>query len=347
MTDDYLSQGIAAVKAGNKQDARRLLDAAIKVAPNDERTWGWFFNVAMNDEERLRCLKEVLRINPNNEKAKQKYDELIGLDYLTSTMMAPKSAQVTKVNDTRSSQHEENKKGSISKIEWIIIGVVGGVAILIIAILGILFIGETLKASSAPNPTLFPTLVPNLPVKHPAQQLPLLSSPLPTQAPTSTDIPIPTQTQAPIVTDTLSPTQTIAPTTTPSFGTFNNPVPIGTGYTFPGLGTLRAVNSSWQAGQTGFAIVKLSFSCERPADQKCDTTNFMLDALGGSGNGYKQEFDTAIPDPTFGTFDNPPVYGGGVENGFAGFLVTNSESILIMRVRLFLQDGEVYFKISP
>jgi hypothetical protein len=33
MADDYLSQGIAAVKAGHKQDARRLLDAAIRATP--------------------------------------------------------------------------------------------------------------------------------------------------------------------------------------------------------------------------------------------------------------------------------------------------------------------------
>lgn len=75
--DDFLTQGIAAAKAGNKQEARRLLDAAIKAAPNDERTWGWFYNVAANDEERFRCVNEVLRINPNNEMAKKKLDELI------------------------------------------------------------------------------------------------------------------------------------------------------------------------------------------------------------------------------------------------------------------------------
>lgn len=81
MSGDLLTQGIAAVKAGNKQEARRLLDAAIRAAPDDERTWGWFYNVAMNDEERIRCVKEVLRINPNNEKTKQIYDKLNGLNY--------------------------------------------------------------------------------------------------------------------------------------------------------------------------------------------------------------------------------------------------------------------------
>ena len=81
MVEDSLGQGIAAVKAGNKQEARRLLGEAIKQHPNDERCWGWLFNVAENDGERLHCIKEILRINPNNEKAKQKYDELIGLGY--------------------------------------------------------------------------------------------------------------------------------------------------------------------------------------------------------------------------------------------------------------------------
>jgi hypothetical protein len=340
MTDDYLSQGIAAVKAGQKQEARRLLDAAIKAAPNDERTWGWFYNVASNDEERLRCVKEILRINPNNEKSKQKYDELIGLDYQTSEP-ALKAAQNSKVNNAKSSQLDETKKGSISKIEWVIIGVLGGVAILIVAIVGILFLSQTLKAASATIPTNLPASIANPLIAQPSPQPSTLNS-----IPALTDTPLPSQTQAPTVTDTPLSTPTTAPTIKPSLGTFNNPVPIGIGYKFPGFGTLTVINSSWLSGQTGFAIVKLSFSCERPADQKCDTGNFMLDALGGSGNGYKQEFDTAIPNPTFGTFDNPPVYGGGVENGYAGFLVTNSESALIMRVQLFLQDGEFYFKIS-
>jgi len=129
-------------------------------------------------------------------------------------------------------------------------------------------------------------------------------------------------------------------------GTFNNPVPIGVGYTFPGLGTLTVIKSSWFPGQTGFAIVQIFFSCERPAGQECDTGNFMFDALGGSGNGYSREFDSAIPEPDFGTFINPPVYGGGVEKGYAGFLIKNNESTLMMRVQLLYEDGEFFFTIS-
>jgi len=80
MTDDYLSQGIAAVKAGNTEEARKLLDAAIRSAPDDIRTWSWFYDVCLNNTERIKCLKQILRINPNLEQAKQRYNELMGME---------------------------------------------------------------------------------------------------------------------------------------------------------------------------------------------------------------------------------------------------------------------------
>ena len=37
MPDDFITQGIAAIKVGNIQQARRLLGAAIQASPNNER----------------------------------------------------------------------------------------------------------------------------------------------------------------------------------------------------------------------------------------------------------------------------------------------------------------------
>jgi len=65
-----LSDGIAAYKADDKQTARRLLIAAVKEEPNSERAWGWLYNVAETDKERIDCLRRMLQINPGNEKAK-------------------------------------------------------------------------------------------------------------------------------------------------------------------------------------------------------------------------------------------------------------------------------------
>jgi tetratricopeptide (TPR) repeat protein len=111
MPNDLLTQGIAAIKAGNIQEARRLLDLAIHASPNDERTWGWFYSVCVNDKERIRCLKEVLRINPNNQRAKQKYDELLTLEPPISSYAPNVSIPQSRVNKLPQSRNsgKQNK----------------------------------------------------------------------------------------------------------------------------------------------------------------------------------------------------------------------------------------------
>ena len=71
----------------------------------------------------------------------------------------------------------------------------------------------------------------------------------------------------------------------------------------------------------------------------------MLDVVGSSGNVYQRVFESGVPEPTFGSFMNPDVYGGGTTSGYAGFLVTTPESSLAMRVQIFLMQGEVFFEL--
>lgn len=139
---------------------------------------------------------------------------------------------------------------------------------------------------------------------------------------------------------------TPVPVPTAVVGQRSNPVPPGTAHRFPGLGSLTVFSSNWRAGITGLAIVNIQFTCERPTDQLCDTSNFMLDVVGGGGNVYERQFETSIPEPTFGGLMNSDVYGGGTTQGYAGFLITGSENSLQMRVRIFLQDSEAFFKIG-
>jgi len=123
MVEDFLAQGIAAVKAGNKQEARRLLDTAIRAAPNDVRAWGWFYNVCENDDERLRCVREILRIEPNNDNAKQKYDELVGLSF-KQPVVAPQIAQIaTTVQQPSQSTEGTDAIGVIMIITLILLGI--------------------------------------------------------------------------------------------------------------------------------------------------------------------------------------------------------------------------------
>lgn len=60
-------QGIAAAKAGQKEEARRLLMQSLRLDPQNEAGWAWLASVARDAQERMRCLHRLLEINPDNE----------------------------------------------------------------------------------------------------------------------------------------------------------------------------------------------------------------------------------------------------------------------------------------
>jgi competence protein ComEC len=69
--DDLLQQGITAYKNDHRPEARQLLAAFLKQNMNSEAGWGWFFLVCETDQERLDCLIQIVRINPQNANAVQ------------------------------------------------------------------------------------------------------------------------------------------------------------------------------------------------------------------------------------------------------------------------------------
>jgi hypothetical protein len=71
MTNDLLQQGIAALRAGSKAQARQLLARAIQEDPQNEQAWLWLSGAVESDEERLECLNRTLAIDPNNEMAQR------------------------------------------------------------------------------------------------------------------------------------------------------------------------------------------------------------------------------------------------------------------------------------
>lgn len=89
--DDILQQGITAYKAGKRNEARKIFITFIKQNPESERGWGWMYEVSVDDKERIYCLKQMLRINPKNEKANQLLDKLLAppLSFNTPTPSSP------------------------------------------------------------------------------------------------------------------------------------------------------------------------------------------------------------------------------------------------------------------
>ncbi len=78
-------EGIAAAKAGDTGEARRLLQQAIRLEPGSEAAWLWMASVAVNPRERLFCLQKTLQINPDNTTARKALTALQGAEDAHST----------------------------------------------------------------------------------------------------------------------------------------------------------------------------------------------------------------------------------------------------------------------
>jgi myo-inositol-1(or 4)-monophosphatase len=61
-----LQQAIAAIKDGDEATAERLLAQILEADPYNESALLWLFKVANTYQERLRCVKQVLAVNPNS-----------------------------------------------------------------------------------------------------------------------------------------------------------------------------------------------------------------------------------------------------------------------------------------
>src|SRR5512139_3220023 len=88
--DNLLQQGIAAAKAGDREKAYQILTRATQDGALAEQAWLWLSSVLEQDSERLFCLDNVLRINPNNEPAKRGSAFLRQKGVFPSTPMPPR-----------------------------------------------------------------------------------------------------------------------------------------------------------------------------------------------------------------------------------------------------------------
>jgi tetratricopeptide (TPR) repeat protein len=69
-------QGIAAAKAGQKDEARQFLQQSLRLDPGSEAAWLWLTSVARDQRERLFCLNKLLEINPNSDMGLQSLQQL-------------------------------------------------------------------------------------------------------------------------------------------------------------------------------------------------------------------------------------------------------------------------------
>jgi hypothetical protein len=74
--DGMVNEGIAALKAGRKAEARKLLQKAVDLDETNEQGWLWLSACVDSLEDQQLCLENVLALNPGNAKAKRGLEEI-------------------------------------------------------------------------------------------------------------------------------------------------------------------------------------------------------------------------------------------------------------------------------
>jgi tetratricopeptide (TPR) repeat protein len=75
--NQQLQDAIAAAKAGQRQEAHRLLMAVLKADEENELAWLWLSGVVSDREQRRICLENVLTLNPDNQIARRGLAKLV------------------------------------------------------------------------------------------------------------------------------------------------------------------------------------------------------------------------------------------------------------------------------
>ena len=188
--DDLLQQGISAYKTGKRDEARRKFTDFIRQDPDSERAWGWMSNVCNTDEERIHCLKQVVRINPKNEKARQLLDQLLAPPFVSELPLTPVSS-VPLSPSTSGVKARNRNSGFTRKQLFVLLGLGFTVFLIFGAAILLLFVKQE-PLVIAPSPTSFVPSSADI-VQAPTQMLPTPSL-IPTYAYAATWMPLPSPT---------------------------------------------------------------------------------------------------------------------------------------------------------
>jgi hypothetical protein len=89
MTDQKLTEAIAAIRAGEKQRGQELIAEILKADRSNENAWLWLTQTNITSNQKIKALQNVLKINPGNKAAQQ------GLAKLQQQKQSPSSSRPT------------------------------------------------------------------------------------------------------------------------------------------------------------------------------------------------------------------------------------------------------------
>lgn len=238
-----LEEAIQAIRMGDREEGRQMLEEILEVDENNEEVWLWLSSVVDTDEDREICLENVLALNPDNIVAQKglealqsgsfNVNELLGDVLEEEDEFAEEVGEKTFLDDFMAAEGEvededlvfpestglgQQKSGGIN-VRMIILGVLVLVLLLVLAGLGAAYFiflgggGDTTPVESPPAQTT--------PAEAPGGSGTEQATATPTPTPGPTDTPTATATSAlqlptPRPTNTPSPTATQVVSPTPS-----------------------------------------------------------------------------------------------------------------------------------
>ncbi|MGQ9889795.1 MAG: hypothetical protein ACUVSX_15110 [Aggregatilineales bacterium] len=193
---EKLRLGIEAARRGDREAARLLLRQVLSADPRSESAWLWLASVVDSLAERRACLQNVLKLNPNNQRARE---ALSRLDAAVAGRPAPPARRTPPQPAAR------EQAGGFSPViaALLVVAVLALVVFLAVNVLGSASLAPVNQATAeaAINPT--PTQTPD-PASYTATPF---FGVLVTLAPDAVNLP-------PTFTPTYTPTASVTPTPT-------------------------------------------------------------------------------------------------------------------------------------
>lgn len=218
-----LNQAAALIKAGQLDEARRLLLDLSARYPESEALWMWLSAATPDRDQRVEYLRRALAINPANEKARAALTVLLGEDAdlppIPPAPAAPPQSVTTESVTPAAVRGGLAAPITMRQIETVTLVVLGILAVFVLVLLGGNVLMPILNPPT-PTPTPTATFTPSLtftpgPTREPPATLTLPPSwtPAPsiTARPTRTAVP----TMTPRASSTASPTRTLVATIPP------------------------------------------------------------------------------------------------------------------------------------
>jgi len=201
---DILDNGIQAAKAGDATTARKLLKQVIDEDPDNELALMWLASTVASTAERRLYLQQVVRINPDNHRARQALAQLSTKDAgkvgSVARQVEQDQAQKRRQPDSVESDDNEGLLSSLSRSE---IGLLLALA-LAIGVGFLAFTSFTERQEQIAAFTFTPTPVTPSNTPRPTDPVAVIVTPAPQDLP-------PTFTPTPTSTSTMTPTPTFTP----------------------------------------------------------------------------------------------------------------------------------------